>query len=274
MEEMNEIMYNIEKENQKVIDFHKEQDKYIEGIKKLIKELKSVNIKILVEKSEYYDNDKYEDFYYTLINKYFVLLSIIKDKNVFEKFHSTIISEMDNLQHYLHMLSIPNKTEIVLQFMVKFNELYQSIENYDDFEINDCYLYYEKTYEIINDSIFLYLNVNVKDKSNEFNNWFYSIKNIFQNKIIDKYYFDVNSMRKNKYFYILYFKYYLQEKYPLLDSYQYVDLELYKWNSYIFNDISIIYLYFHCKIIKNKYNTKKIEIELNKMKILYQNFIH
>jgi hypothetical protein len=293
----NKILYDTKKENKNIIDFQKQQYKDIEKLTEKMKEFKkeyqTININIVINKKKYYNIDNYKLFYYTIINKYFVLLYVIKNKNIFEKFHHTIHSEIDNLQHFLHELSTQekgDKTDIVLNAMKKFNEIYSTIENNEnpiiennsignakDLSINDYYLYCEKNHELINSYIHVYIHVKDNiDKKNEFHKYFnndnrkYIFLNIMKNNLIF-----TEFIENMKYLYMLYFRYYLQEKFPSLDFHQYVDTQLYKWNTkdYEFDDISIIYLYYHYKRIYLNVDIEEIEFELDKIKSLYNSIL-
>jgi hypothetical protein len=116
--------------------------------------------------------------------------------------------------------------------------------------------------------------------NDKYNEYFNDIKNDFLNSIKKKEYF-TEFVKKSKYFYQLYFKYFISIKFPYVDLYQYLDSQLYKWGdeNYDYDNVSILYLYFHHKKTYHKYNTgenefQEIEFELNKIKDLYRNIIY
>ena len=286
MEEMNEILYDMEKENNKIIDFNNQQNQDIQELDEIIKKLnkKYKTVDVIIKKKEY--SDTFKLFYFKQINKYFILLYIIKNKNLIKYRINYIIELIENLQYFLHMSPFDNKTKnmynlivnnkknIMYKSMEEFNDYYLSFKNYGKSKnllMDDYYLLYEKNNKLIDTSISLYIYLK-KKKIKVF--FFNEIKDIFQNTIQKSDIFKA-FLENSKDNYIYYFTYYLQKKFPHLNIYEDLMTQFDKWynEDYEFDDISILYLYHHYRIIYIDYNIEEIKLELDKIENLYQQFI-
>jgi hypothetical protein len=272
----NKILFDITKEHVNIIEFNKQQDNDVHKLEMEIKQ-NYKNLTITIEKKCYYDKELYTSFYFHFVNKFFILFHLIKEKNLLEKMNQNLVFTLDIFNKYEKYQK--EKTDFVLNIMSSFNELYLNVKNNDnqkDLFIDDLFLFYEINNKVIHYYIFLLLHLkNSNDKDieiKEFNLYFNHIKNVFQNTIRKTEYFK-EFLENSKYFYMLYFKYYLQKKFSCLDPYP--NSQLSKWNTehYEFDDITIIYLYFHYRRIYIEFDVGEIEFELNKIENLYQKCI-
>jgi hypothetical protein len=151
------ILFDITKEQQKILKFNEEQEEKISNLQNIITENKDLNIEIT--KKDYYEmnSEEYHNLYFKFFDKYHAILFIqyLDDKVKSENY----IDYMDYLKDRLTLYfdkDIGEKSNCIFNFMTDFNSIYINIR-IKNIEYRKYYLFSEKIMKIINYYIYLYI---------------------------------------------------------------------------------------------------------------------
>jgi hypothetical protein len=247
-----EILFDITKEQQKILKFNEEQEKEIDNLKNIKIENKNLNVEI--KKKDYYDNniEEYKNLYFLLFKKYNVLSRVLclYFKQVPVCFNVSLKKIKNRFETYFNINII--KTEQVINLMFIFNFLYVQLR-INEKENRHYFLKNEKLISIINYYVYLYLHY---PEHNEFEVEIDNIKNFYDN--IDKETIQIFYDNKLEKSFLDYFKFYIQVKYESFNISE---------DDNCSNTIANIYTYINYRYHNS--NKKEINDEFNKINILY-----